>query len=117
MYLFLFLISIVFAFPFYFLIVSATNASIDVTSGRLLPGAHLLENWKSLMAQTDLMGAFINSALVALCQTVLALLLSSMAGYAFEIYRSKLSDFIFNLLLASMMIPFAAIIIPLFRLF
>lgn len=117
MYLFLFLISIVFAFPFYFLIVSATNVSIDVTSGRLLPGAHLLENWKSLMAQTDLMGAFINSALVALCQTVLALLLSSMAGYAFEIYRSKLSDFIFNLLLASMMIPFAAIIIPLFRLF
>lgn len=117
MYLFLFLISIVFAFPFYFLIVSATNASIDVTSGRLLPGAHLMENWKSLMAQTDLMGAFINSALVALCQTVLALLLSSMAGYAFEIYRSKLSDFIFNLLLASMMIPFAAIIIPLFRLF
>lgn len=117
MYLFLFLISIVFAFPFYFLIVSATNASIDVTSGRLLPGAHLLENWKNLMAQTDLMGAFINSALVALCQTVLALLLSSMAGYAFEIYRSKLSDFIFNLLLASMMIPFAAIIIPLFRLF
>lgn len=117
MYLFLFLISIVFAFPFYFLIVSATNASIDVTSGRLLPGAHLVENWKSLMAQTDLMGAFINSALVALCQTVLALLLSSMAGYAFEIYRSKLSDIIFNLLLASMMIPFAAIIIPLFRLF
>ena len=90
MYLFLFLISIVFAFPFYFLIVSATNASIDVTSGRLLPGAHLLENWKSLMAQTDLMGAFINSALVALCQTVLALLLSSMASNKLKIKSDNL---------------------------
>ncbi len=116
-YLFLILMSIVFAFPFYFLIVSATNTSFDVTSGRLLPGTALAENWNSLMAQTNLLRAFINSAVIAFFQTSLSLLLSSMAGYAFEVYRSKASDFIFNMLLLSMMIPFAAIIIPLFQLF
>ena len=116
-YIFLVFISIVFAFPFYFLIVSATNTSVDVTSGRMLPGAAILENWKALAERTDLLNAFKNSSIVAFGQTTLALLVGSMAGYGFEIYRTKTTDFIFNFLLTSMMIPFAAIIIPLFQLF
>lgn len=116
-YIFLVFMSIVFAFPFYFLIVSATNTSVDVTSGRLLPGAAILENWKALAERTDLLNAFKNSSIVAFGQTTLALLVGSMAGYGFEIYRTKTTDFIFNFLLTSMMIPFAAIIIPLFQLF
>lgn len=116
-YIFLVFMSIVFAFPFYFLIVSATNTSVDVTSGRMLPGAAILENWKALAERTDLLNAFKNSSIVAFGQTTLALLVGSMAGYGFEIYRTKTTDFIFNFLLTSMMIPFAAIIIPLFQLF
>lgn len=116
-YIFLVFMSIVFAFPFYFLIVSATNTSVDVTSGRMLPGAAILENWKALAERTDLLNAFKNSSIVAFGQTTLALLVGSMAGYGFEIYRTKTTDFIFNFLLSSMMIPFAAIIIPLFQLF
>lgn len=116
-YAFLIMMSIIFAFPFYFLIVSATNTSVDVTSGRMLPGAAIMDNWKSLAERTDLLNAFKNSSIIALGQTSLALLIGSMAGYGFEIYRTKVTDFIFNFLLTSMMIPFAAIIIPLFQLF
>lgn len=116
-YLFLIMMSIIFAFPFYFLIVSATNTSVDVTSGRMLPGAAILDNWNSLVERTNLLNAFKNSAIVAFGQTTLALLIGSMAGYGFEIYRTKTTDFIFNFLLTSMMIPFAAIIIPLFQIF
>jgi len=116
-YIFLVFMTIVFAFPFYFLIVSATNTSVDVTSGRMLPGAAILDNWKALAERTDLLRAFKNSSIVAVGQTTLALLVGSMAGYGFEIYRTKTTDFIFNFLLSSMMIPFAAIIIPLFQLF
>lgn len=116
-YLFLIMMSIIFAFPFYFLIVSATNTSVDVTSGRMLPGAAIVDNWKALAERTDLLNAFKNSTIVAFGQTTLALLIGSMAGYGFEIYRTKTTDFIFNFLLTSMMIPFAAIIIPLFQLF
>ncbi len=116
-YLFLIMMSIIFAFPFYFLIVSATNTSVDVTSGRMLPGLAILDNWKALAERTDLLNAFKNSTIVAFGQTTLALLIGSMAGYGFEIYRTKTTDFIFNFLLTSMMIPFAAIIIPLFQLF
>ncbi|MNJ45594.1 Lactose transport system permease protein LacG [compost metagenome] len=40
-----------------------------------------------------------------------------MAGYGFEIYRSRGKDKLFGLLMLSMMMPFAAIMIPLFRMF
>ena len=35
----------------------------------------------------------------------------------FEIYQSKRKDLIFNILLLSMMVPFAALMIPLYRMF
>ncbi|WP_314976128.1 carbohydrate ABC transporter permease [Abiotrophia defectiva] len=116
-YLFLGLASIIFAFPFYFLLVSATNTSLDVTNGRLLPGNALWQNLTNLFSQTQMRGALINSAIVALWQTVLALLVGSVAGYGFEVYRSRAKDIVFNIFLISMMLPFAAIIIPLFRFF
>ncbi|UUX34759.1 carbohydrate ABC transporter permease [Fundicoccus culcitae] len=116
-YIFLIFMSIIFAFPFYFLIVSATNTSVDVTSGSLSFGSNLIENWRALTSQTDLVNAFKNSAIIAFWQTTLALFLGSLAGYGFEIYRTKVTDGIFNFLMTSMMIPFAAIIIPLFQLF
>ncbi|SDB14285.1 lactose/L-arabinose transport system permease protein [Streptococcus henryi] len=116
-YVFLVIMSIVFAFPFYFLIVSATNSSIDVTNGRMLPGGELFNNLKNIFSQTAMTSALKNSAVVALFQTILALLIGSAAGYGFEIYRSKGKDIVFNIILLSMMVPFAAIMIPLFRLF
>lgn len=116
-YAFLIVMSIVFAFPFYFLIVSATNSSIDVTNGRMLPGGQLFTNLANIFRQTAMLNAMKNSAIVALFQTALALLLGSAAGYGFEVYRSKAKDIVFNLILLSMMVPFAAIMIPLFRLF
>ncbi|MGT2802367.1 carbohydrate ABC transporter permease [Streptococcus henryi] len=116
-YVFLVIMSIVFAFPFYFLIVSATNSSIDVTNGRMLPGGELFNNLKNIFSQTAMTSALKNSSVVALFQTILALLIGSAAGYGFEIYRSKGKDIVFNIILLSMMVPFAAIMIPLFRLF
>lgn len=116
-YIFLVLISIVFAFPFYFLIVSATNASIDVTSGSLLPGTNLVQNFKDLFGSVNIVEALKNSTIIALFQTIFAILFASLAGYGFEIYPSKGKELVFKILLLSMMIPFSAIMIPLFRMF
>ena len=45
---------------------------------------------------------------------LVTLVIASLAGYGFEIYQSKLRDKVYNLLLLTMMIPFAALMIPLF---
>jgi len=38
-----------------------------------------------------------------------------MAGYGFQIYRDKAKDRLMSVLLLSMMVPFAAVLIPLYR--
>ncbi|KYG27694.1 carbohydrate ABC transporter permease [Alkalihalobacillus trypoxylicola] len=116
-YLVLSFISMISIFPFFWMIVSATNRSVDVTQGRLLPGTHLLENFQTLLSTVDIVNALLNSLFIAGATTILSLFISSIAGYAFEIYRSKTKDVIFNILLLSMMIPFAALMVPLFRMF
>ena len=116
-YIILVLATIVSLFPFLWMIISATNKSVDVTKGRLLPGSNLLENIKNLLASTDLATALMNSAKISIATTILSLVIASLAGYGFEIYRSKAKDIVFNILLLSMMIPFAALMVPLFKMF
>ncbi|MDO7907720.1 carbohydrate ABC transporter permease [Paenibacillus sp. JX-17] len=116
-YVFLILAAVISIFPFLWMIVSSTNASVDVTRGRLLPGSHLVENFNNLLASADIMQALLNSARITVITTLLSLLIASLAGYGFEIYRSRAKDIVFNILLLSMMIPFAALMVPLYRMF
>ena len=58
-----------------------------------------------------------NSAKISVLQTIFSIFIASLAGYGFEIHKSRGKEFIFNFLLLSMMIPFAAIMIPLFQMF
>ncbi|APH06171.1 carbohydrate ABC transporter permease [Bacillus weihaiensis] len=109
--------TIISVFPFLWMVVSATNKSIDVTQGRLLPGTHFIENFQNLMSSVDIVPALLNSAKISISTTILSLLIASLAGYGFEIFRSKSKDIVFNILLISMMIPFAALMVPLFRMF
>jgi len=116
-YLFLSFISIICVFPFFWMIIGATNTSTDITKGKLTIGSNLVTNFKDLTQLVDLPLVLWNSAKIAIITTVLALLICSLAGYGFEIFRSKIRDQVFGLLLLSMMIPFAALMIPLFRVF
>lgn len=101
-------------FPFLWLIVGATNISPDILSGKTTPGNALFDNIAKLTQQVDLVQLFYNSTKIAVIATSLTLVVASLSGYAFEIFRSKLSDRIFAGLLAMLSIPFAALMIPLF---
>ena len=117
MYLILTVASILSVFPLYYMFCASTNRSIDVIAGKLIPGTYLMENFKSLIAQQNLRLALWNSFRNATVLTVLCLLVCSIAGYGFEIYHDKAKDAVFTVLLTAMMIPFAAIMIPMFRMF
>lgn len=116
-YVFLFAVAVISIFPFLWMVISSTNLSVDVTQGRMLPGSHFVDNYKKLIDSINLLPALWNSLKISLSTTILALLVASLAGYAFEIYRSKAKDVVFNLLLVSMMIPFAALMVPLYQMF
>ena len=114
---FLIFMSLLSAFPFYWMIVSATNTTQDVVLGRMFPGANLINNFQSLSASGALYLAFTNSLMFSTVITLGALLISSMAGYGFFVYQDRAKKTVLNLLMLSMMVPGAATLIPLFRLF
>ena len=116
-YIFLTFASIISVFPFLWMIIGATNASVDVTKGKLTFGQDFVSNIQRLFETTDIEIAIVNSLSIALLTTIIAILVSSAAGYGFVIYKSRVKEKIFSILLLSMMIPFAAIMIPLYKMF
>lgn len=117
-YVMLSLIALVSIFPFAWMLIGMTNNSVDITAGKLKIGGEFFNNLSNLFASDlDFVGAIGNSAKVAIITTILALLISSAAGYGFEIYKTKKRERVFNILLVSMMVPFAALMIPLFKMF
>ena len=116
-YIILIVASFLSAFPLYYMICGATNSSIDIVRGKLFPGTYLMENYQSLIANQNLGRAMFNSFRNAIVITVIALLVCSIAGYGFEIYHDKGKDLLMSILLLAMMLPFVAIMIPLFKLF
>jgi len=115
-YIFLVIVSFFSVFPFYWMVTAATNNTIDVARGKIWFGSEALINYRNLLAQQNLYRALGNSFKYATVQTLLALLVCSLAGFGFELYHDKAKDKLFGVLLLSMMVPQVATMIPLFKL-
>jgi lactose/L-arabinose transport system permease protein len=114
-YIFLIIVALLSVFPLFWMLTAATNTTQEVAQGKIWFGTNLVENFKSLLNSAKLWGAMGNSFLFAIVQTVLALLICSLAGFGFELYHDKGKDLLFAVLLMAMMIPGVATMIPLFK--
>lgn len=114
-YIFLIIVSFISVFPLYWMFGAATNSTVDVARGKITFGTQAVENFRKLLEQQDLFGALGNSFLYAIVQTVVALLICSLAGYGFELYHDRHKDRVFSVLLLAMMVPQVATMIPLFK--
>lgn len=114
-YIFLIIVSFISVFPLYWMFSAATNSTVDVARGKITFGTQAIENFRKLLEQQDLFGALGNSFLYAIVQTVVALLICSLAGYGFELYHDRHKDRVFSVLLLAMMVPQVATMIPLFK--
>ena len=117
MYVFLCIVSFISVFPLYWMVSAATNKSVDVTRGRLIPGTYLIENFKNLVNSQNIGRALGNSFKYAIILTLVSLVICSLAGYGFEIFHDKGKDIVMNIILLAMMVPFVATLIPLFQMF
>jgi len=115
-YTFLTIVSLISIFPFYWMIVSATNSRKDIITGKLTFGSEFINNLNMLLEMTNISQAFINTTKITLITMAISLLVSSMAGYGFAKFASKGKERFYSLFMLSMMIPFAATMIPLFQL-
>lgn len=113
----LIIISVFFVFPLFWMFIAATNTSADIIGGRLIPGTYLAENFRSLTTTYDVVPAMWNSMKYSVTTSVVALVVCSVAGYGFEIYHDKAKDRVFSILMLTMMVPFTATMIPLYRMY
>jgi lactose/L-arabinose transport system permease protein len=113
-YLMLSLAAFISVFPFYWMVIGATNTSIAVLTGKGSPGGHLWANAVGFFTQVDAPRVFGNSAFVAIVGSLLTLAISSLAGYGFQMFPSRVRDRVFATLLLFLSIPFAALMVPLF---
>jgi lactose/L-arabinose transport system permease protein len=113
-YVLLSIAAFVSVFPFIWMVIAATNTSPDIIRGKASPGVALFENIAKFVTQVDLPRVMFNSLFIAGVGAVLTLLVASLAGYGFEMFRSRARERVFSVLLLMLSIPFAALMIPLF---
>lgn len=116
-YGFLTVVSVISVFPLYWMLVAATNKSVDVSRGTLIFGTALIDNGKKLFASQNVAVALGNSFKYAVIMTLVSLLVCSVAGYGFEVFHDKAKDRVMSVILLAMMVPFAATMIPLYQMF
>ncbi|WP_223254471.1 carbohydrate ABC transporter permease [Bacillus sp. HNG] len=109
--------AIISLFPFYWALIGATNDSGKMFSKppKLLPGDKLIENIVNLNDSIGIGRVMFNSLFVSGVYTILALLICTMAAYAFAKFHFKGRNIIFSIFLISMMVPYHATVIPLFK--
>jgi lactose/L-arabinose transport system permease protein len=108
------IMSFISIFPFVWMVIGTSNTSSDITRGRLSFGSAFWTNIQKFFTQVDVPLIFWNSAKIAVLSTVLTLAVSSFAGYGFEMFKSRARERVYSAILLTLMIPFAALMIPLF---
>jgi cellobiose transport system permease protein len=117
LYATLFVLAFIFAFPFYWLFISAFKAKEQIFTfpPQFWPDPWRFDSFLRVYQETHILRAFFNSCVVSGGHCTLALFLCSLAGFAFAKYPDAPGrDKLFAFVLATMMIPGAVTLIPVF---
>ncbi len=111
------IIFIAYMFPFLMVVINSLKQKRDIIKDPFswlftIKGLSF-DNFVKAFVQMDFLNAFKNSLLVTVSATVLVTLLAAMLAYYIVRNKNKISDLTFALMVASMIIPFQAIMIPL----
>jgi raffinose/stachyose/melibiose transport system permease protein len=109
-----------FIFPFILVVINVFKVKADITLDPMaLVGAHgfTLENFPNAMEKMNFWRSFGNSACITIFSTIFTLLLAAMASYVLVRNNWKACGLLFGLMIASMVIPFQVLMIPLVSLY
>ena len=102
-------------FPFMWMVVTSISPGASLTATpQLIPEDPSLSPYQQLFERVPFGRAILNSLIIAVVSTFLQVVTSSMAAYVFARMPFKGRGVLFALYLATMMIPFQVLIVPLF---
>ncbi len=111
---------LLFIFPFILVVINVFKTKADINSNPLaLIGEHgfTLKNFPEAMKKMNFWRSFSNSMVITVSSTILTILLASMTSYVIVRNKWKVCGALFGLMIASMVIPFQVLMIPLVSLY
>lgn len=115
-FLILIVLALLVLIPVIWMIFSAFKPEKEIISWppTFIPDSVTLQNFSDVQSRIDIIQYIINSVIYAGGTTALAVVVNCMAGYAYAFYDFKGKTGMFLMTLATMMVPFQVIMVPLF---
>ncbi|NLO99141.1 MAG: carbohydrate ABC transporter permease [Clostridiaceae bacterium] len=113
-YFFIYVLLIIFIIPFFLMINNSFKTTQQfIESPFSLPEKIDFSNYVNAFKKMNFLDGFVNSITITLISVALILLTASMAAYFLVRIKWKVNKIIFAILVASMIVPFQAVMIPL----
>lgn len=105
-----------YALPYVYLLLTSFKPASEVLQipPSFLPEHFSLDNYRNIFANASVPVAFLNSLLVAVASTLLALLIAAPAAYGASFFRLRLGNWFLLFVLITRMVPSVSLGIPLF---
>ena len=104
-------------FPLFYMIVNSFGPAVEAASSNrsVFPSSWSLDSYKAFFNfSTYSVKWLYNTFIVSICQVLGNVIFASLAGYAFAKLKFKGKNFLFNLILIGMMIPYQVTQVPLY---
>ena len=106
-------LAIAYFFPFFLVFVNSVKLKYDILANPLaLPVQISWENFQQAFAKMNFFRSLTNSLIITVFSVSLLIIFSSMLAYYLARTKNKTSKYIFLILVASMIVPFQALMIP-----
>ena len=105
-------VTIAFVYPFVWLVSASLKPRSDVFDNRLIPETLTFDNYIEVWNAAPMGAWLLNTAFVTVMATITVTISSALVAWGFARYRFRGRNALFGLVLASMMVPGAATMIP-----
>jgi ABC-type glycerol-3-phosphate transport system permease component len=103
-------------FPFYWIVITSLKTQPEISAGTssLLPGHITWSSYATDLKNSNFLRPLLNSAIVAVCTTLVTVVIASMAGYALSRTQIRGRAVILGFILVANFFPIIAMVGPLF---
>jgi multiple sugar transport system permease protein len=108
------LLGVVFVYPFVWLVSASFKPRSEVFDNRLIPETFTLDNYIQVWQEAPLALWLLNTVIVTVLAAVSVTISSAMVAWGFAYFRFRGRGALFGLVLATMMLPGAVTMIPVF---
>jgi raffinose/stachyose/melibiose transport system permease protein len=109
---------LLFIVPFVFLLLNSFKENNAITSNPMsLPDRFNFHNYTYAVGKMGYMSAFWNTLIITVASVLLISLFAAMTAHYFVRNQTKVNQYTFLIMVASMIIPFQAIMIPLVKIY